>query len=199
MYTARSSGHRRAVIARLDNGHRFKTTCFWRLKSGVMPLVLSYSRLFGLPSSLFRRAPSASCLLHRLRRLPSPPDCKRPLATAVSPCSQRSYSPKNRAAMASTDRSSKPLYTVFVEGNVGSGKTTFLEQFADCPNVYLAKEPVHEWQNVRGHNFLVSVYPYAGMVAVFRGYSCVMRQVYVQSALGHTSKPGYTLRDSTCS
>lgn len=48
-------------------------------------------------------------------------------------------------------------YTVFIEGNVGSGKTTFLEQFRDCPNVFLATEPVHKWQNVRGHNFLVSV------------------------------------------
>lgn len=49
-------------------------------------------------------------------------------------------------------------YTVFVEGNVGSGKTTFLEQFADCPNVFLAKEPVHKWQDVRGHNFLGLMY-----------------------------------------
>lgn len=50
-------------------------------------------------------------------------------------------------------------YTVFIEGNVGSGKTTFLEQFADCPNVFMAKEPVHKWQDVRGHNFLVSIRP----------------------------------------
>lgn len=49
-----------------------------------------------------------------------------------------------------------PPYTVFIEGNVGSGKTTFLEHFSDCPNVYLAREPVHKWQDVRGHNFLVS-------------------------------------------
>lgn len=48
-------------------------------------------------------------------------------------------------------------YTVFIEGNVGSGKTTFLEQFGDCPNVFMAKEPVHKWQDVCGHNFLVSV------------------------------------------
>lgn len=48
-----------------------------------------------------------------------------------------------------------PPYTVFIEGNVGSGKTTFLEQFADCPNVFTAKEPVNKWQDVCGHNFLV--------------------------------------------
>lgn len=50
----------------------------------------------------------------------------------------------------------RPPYTVFIEGNVGSGKTTFLEHFASCPNVFLAREPVHVWQDVRGHNFLVS-------------------------------------------
>jgi predicted ATPase len=50
----------------------------------------------------------------------------------------------------------RPPYAVFIEGNVGSGKTTFLEHFASCPNVFLAKEPVHIWQNVNGHNFLVS-------------------------------------------
>ncbi|VVC38824.1 P-loop containing nucleoside triphosphate hydrolase,Deoxynucleoside kinase domain [Cinara cedri] len=57
-------------------------------------------------------------------------------------------------------RTSRPHlpYTVFIEGNIGSGKTTFLEQFADCPNVYMAKEPVHKWQDVCGHNFLGLMY-----------------------------------------
>ncbi|XP_060866928.1 deoxynucleoside kinase-like [Metopolophium dirhodum] len=64
---------------------------------------------------------------------------------------------RTRANMAVNECGSRP-YTVFVEGNVGSGKTTFLEQFADCPNVYLAKEPVHKWQDVRGHNFLGLMY-----------------------------------------
>lgn len=62
---------------------------------------------------------------------------------------------KTRADMAVNEYCNRP-YTVFVEGNVGSGKTTFLEQFANCPNVFLAKEPVHKWQDVQGHNFLVS-------------------------------------------
>lgn len=57
----------------------------------------------------------------------------------------------------SVDQKQQPApYTVFIEGNVGSGKTTFLEQFSDCPNVFMAKEPVHKWQDVHGHNFLVS-------------------------------------------
>jgi len=66
---------------------------------------------------------------------------------------------KNRADMAVNEYCSRP-YTVFVEGNVGSGKTTFLEQFANCPNVFLAKEPVHKWQDVQGHNFLVNSQPH---------------------------------------
>ncbi|XP_050427070.1 deoxynucleoside kinase-like [Adelges cooleyi] len=57
----------------------------------------------------------------------------------------------------SSNKSDK-IYTVLIEGNVGSGKTTFLERFADCPNVLLAKEPVHKWQNVDGYNFLGLMY-----------------------------------------
>uniref|UniRef100_A0A2H8TZG3 Thymidine kinase 2, mitochondrial n=2 Tax=Melanaphis sacchari TaxID=742174 RepID=A0A2H8TZG3_9HEMI len=64
---------------------------------------------------------------------------------------------KTRSNMAVNEYCNRP-YTVFVEGNVGSGKTTFLEQFADCSNVYLAKEPVHKWQDVQGHNFLGLMY-----------------------------------------
>ncbi|XP_060853434.1 deoxynucleoside kinase-like isoform X1 [Rhopalosiphum padi] len=64
---------------------------------------------------------------------------------------------RTRSNMAINEYCNRP-YTVFVEGNVGSGKTTFLEQFADCPNVYLVKEPVHKWQDVQGHNFLFSFF-----------------------------------------
>ncbi|XP_026822340.1 deoxynucleoside kinase-like [Rhopalosiphum maidis] len=64
---------------------------------------------------------------------------------------------KTRSDMAVNEYCNRP-YTVFVEGNVGSGKTTFLEQFAECPNVYLVKEPVHKWQDVQGHNFLGLMY-----------------------------------------
>lgn len=46
-------------------------------------------------------------------------------------------------------------FTVFVEGNVGSGKTTFLKHFAKYEAMILA-EPVDNWRNVCGHNLLVS-------------------------------------------
>jgi deoxynucleoside kinase len=48
-------------------------------------------------------------------------------------------------------------FTVFVEGNIGSGKTTFLNYFANA-DVYLLSEPVEMWRNVEGHNLLVSIF-----------------------------------------
>jgi deoxyadenosine/deoxycytidine kinase len=44
-----------------------------------------------------------------------------------------------------------------VEGNIGSGKSTFIEYFKDSPNVDLIPEPVGMWKNVNGkYNTLVS-------------------------------------------
>jgi septin family protein len=48
-------------------------------------------------------------------------------------------------------------FTVFVEGNIGSGKTTFLNHFARA-DVDLLSEPVEMWRNVEGHNLLVSMF-----------------------------------------
>ncbi len=45
---------------------------------------------------------------------------------------------------------------VAVEGNIGSGKSTFLKYFGVSQNVEVASEPVEMWKNVRGHNTLVS-------------------------------------------
>lgn len=100
-------------------------------------------------TSLFRCAPPVS----RLRTYSSNTPRRRPGHLLYDIAAK--FISKTRANMAVNEHCSRP-YTVFVEGNVGSGKTTFLEQFVDCPNVYLAKEPVHKWQDVRGHNFLVS-------------------------------------------
>lgn len=51
---------------------------------------------------------------------------------------------------------SKP-FTVLVEGNIGSGKTTFLEHFQQFEDITLFTEPVEEWRNLRGWNLLVSL------------------------------------------
>ncbi|XP_053622488.1 deoxynucleoside kinase-like [Plodia interpunctella] len=49
-------------------------------------------------------------------------------------------------------------FTVFVEGNIGSGKTTFLEHFRQFEDITLLTEPVEEWRNLRGWNLLDLMY-----------------------------------------
>lgn len=43
-----------------------------------------------------------------------------------------------------------------VEGNIGAGKTTFLNHFRKFDDVCLHTEPVNKWRNVQGINLLVS-------------------------------------------
>jgi len=57
---------------------------------------------------------------------------------------------------ASTDQ--KPLqhhpFTVTVEGNMGSGKTTFLQRFLkSSESVEVLIEPVDLWRNVQGKDY----------------------------------------------
>lgn len=48
-------------------------------------------------------------------------------------------------------------FTVLVEGNIGSGKTTFLNNFANDDALILS-EPVERWRNVQGHNLFGLMY-----------------------------------------
>lgn len=48
----------------------------------------------------------------------------------------------------------RPL-TVLIEGNIGSGKTTFLNHFKKNPEFCLLTEPVEKWRNCGGFNLLV--------------------------------------------
>lgn len=48
-------------------------------------------------------------------------------------------------------------FTVVVEGNIGSGKTTFLNHFNKFTDVEVLQEPVDKWRNVQGHNLLVII------------------------------------------
>lgn len=52
----------------------------------------------------------------------------------------------------------KAPFTVFIEGNIGAGKTTFLNHFKKYDDVCLYTEPVEKWRNVQGFNLLVSAY-----------------------------------------
>ncbi|KAK4872208.1 hypothetical protein RN001_016332 [Aquatica leii] len=49
-------------------------------------------------------------------------------------------------------------FTVLVEGNIGSGKTTFLNYFKKYENVCVMAEPIDMWRNCGGHNLLEYMY-----------------------------------------
>ena len=54
-------------------------------------------------------------------------------------------------------------FTVIVEGNIGSGKTTFLSHFSrhiapSNVSVDILTEPVDKWRNIEGHNLLQLMY-----------------------------------------
>ena len=52
--------------------------------------------------------------------------------------------------MSSMPTNSNKPYTVIVEGNIGSGKTTFLQPFMKHKNlVEVCPEPVEKWQNLQ--------------------------------------------------
>lgn len=49
-------------------------------------------------------------------------------------------------------------FTVLVEGNIGSGKTTFLEHFRQFEDITLLTEPVEAWRDLKGWNLLELMY-----------------------------------------
>lgn len=62
-------------------------------------------------------------------------------------------------AAVSPKKTSKGIrpFTVAVEGNIGSGKTTFITHFNKFNNVALFSEPIDMWRDCSGHNLLVRV------------------------------------------
>lgn len=54
-------------------------------------------------------------------------------------------------------RSGRP-FTISVEGNVGSGKSTVLNFFKKYPDISIYPEPVSTWTNLNGTNYLDLVY-----------------------------------------
>ena len=52
----------------------------------------------------------------------------------------------------------KREFTILVEGNIGSGKTTFLQHFSEYDDIEVIKEPVNKWRNVKGSNLLQKMY-----------------------------------------
>lgn len=65
-----------------------------------------------------------------------------------------------RNAISGGNKSGAPPFTVFIEGNIGSGKTTFLNYFQKYDEVCLQTEPVEKWRNLGGVNLLVSIFSF---------------------------------------
>lgn len=57
--------------------------------------------------------------------------------------------------MSSSRDNQRPLMAA-VEGNVGSGKSTFLEYCSSKPGIEVYPEPIEKLMNVNGENLLVS-------------------------------------------
>ncbi|GAB1863245.1 Deoxynucleoside kinase [Camponotus japonicus] len=60
--------------------------------------------------------------------------------------------------MASPRKFHNNPFTICIEGNIGSGKTTFLNHFQNFNNATILQEPVDLWRNVAGVNLLDLLY-----------------------------------------
>lgn len=81
----------------------------------------------------------------------------------------------NTKALKKTD---KRPFTVIIEGNIGSGKTTFLNYFKKYDNVCVLAEPVHMWRNCAGHNLLVNLISYINTKKLFNfNFVCISRDL----------------------
>lgn len=58
------------------------------------------------------------------------------------------------------EKANKRPYTIAVEGNIGSGKTTFLQIIQDTCFIPIdvVSEPILQWQNCQGNNLLELLY-----------------------------------------
>lgn len=59
---------------------------------------------------------------------------------------------------ASDEKPRSRPFVVSIEGNIGSGKSTFLQHFASMPGVDTHQEPIDLWTNLEGHNLLDMLY-----------------------------------------
>ena len=63
------------------------------------------------------------------------------------------------AEVTPTPSTSRRPFTVMVEGNIGSGKSTYLRHFTKfSDNVEVVMEPVEKWRNLKSHNLLQMMY-----------------------------------------
>uniref|UniRef100_A0A1A9WXT2 Deoxynucleoside kinase domain-containing protein n=1 Tax=Glossina brevipalpis TaxID=37001 RepID=A0A1A9WXT2_9MUSC len=89
-------------------------------------------------------------------------------------------------------------FTVLIEGNIGSGKTTFLSQFKQFEDqVFLISEPVEKWCNFHEHNLLGLMYSQLDKWAMpFQSY---VNLTMLQNHTMQTDKPIKLMERSLCS
>lgn len=78
-------------------------------------------------------------------------------------------------------------FTIVVEGNIGSGKSTFLKYLSGVPDVAVYFEPVDKWRNLNGINLLQLFYEDPGRHSLtFQSYAqLTMAEVHA----ARTDKP----------
>uniref|UniRef100_A0A1B6KQ01 Deoxynucleoside kinase domain-containing protein n=1 Tax=Graphocephala atropunctata TaxID=36148 RepID=A0A1B6KQ01_9HEMI len=92
----------------------------------------------------------------------------------------------NYSTMALKNSSGTRPFTVFVEGNIGSGKTTFLNHFSKYDAMILA-EPVELWRNVRGHNMLELMYKDQARWSL--AFQTIVQKTMLDLHIRQTTKP----------
>jgi deoxynucleoside kinase len=78
-------------------------------------------------------------------------------------------------------------FTVFVEGNVGVGKTSFLSFFKKFDDFLVLEEPIEKWKDLKGINLLDLRFKEPGRFQFpFQHYATLTR---LQQHLSLTEKP----------
>ena len=68
-------------------------------------------------------------------------------------------------------------FTVLVEGNIGSGKSTYLKHFSKLSkDVDIITEPVDKWRDLNSHNLLQMMYedPQRQVKLYYNNFRCVV-------------------------
>ncbi len=115
------------------------------------------------PLSLFEAPFGLSCCDKTLKQRFKSMVLLRTVARSIAAVARNNTSATRGALVRTMSSSSNPSnnrpYTIVVEGNIGSGKTTFLDKFHDrTGQVEVLSEPVDRWRDASGHNLLDLMY-----------------------------------------
>ncbi|KAK4311927.1 hypothetical protein Pmani_016615 [Petrolisthes manimaculis] len=101
-------------------------------------------------------SPAKKRKLDEIANLGSPSN---PLLLLPASCLlQKGFDMITSQAKSSPEKKRSRPFTVSIEGNIGSGKSTFLRYFSAVPGVDTHQEPVDMWRNLEGHNLLGKLY-----------------------------------------